>query len=229
MSIRPIAFLVAMLCTSFLYGGVIVSIDSGSLQGNGSTSIDVFARSSVGTLSLSGFNLTLQISGPTTRGTLSFSSGAGQVNTEHGDLRYVFFGVGDPDNFTHNVTSPTLLTATDFLNGSATVNLTTSNKLIATLELRHSQYPGLDPTGDTYEIHLLDDPQTFFYAILPGGISDDLTIDQESFDIGGSVRVNSAASTAVPEPSTAILLLALAGFLGFRQRRLLAWNSSAPN
>jgi len=104
----------------------------------------------------------------------------------------------------------------DYRNALPSITLTSTQQLLARLEVEHISSSPLDAVGNTFTIGLIDNGATEFWSDDLGTLS---TIDPASSQLSnfGTVTITSAA---VPEPGTfAVLAIAGVGFLGRKWQR----------
>ena len=199
-----------------LSAAIIVQVQNAFIATNGIGYVDVMIRStSTEDLFLAGCEF--EISGDATDGDLLFRST--QLSTEidvPGVIGYVF-GNLPTGNFFATTGSPFLtLIGGDFLNALPAISLTSTQQLLARLEVQHTSSTPLDAVGNTFTIGLVNNGFTEFHNDDLGTLS---AIDPASFQSSnfGTVTITSAA---VPEPGTfAMLAIAGAGFIGRKWRR----------
>lgn len=200
-----------------LSAAIIVEVQDAFIVADGVGYVDVMI-SSDGTedLFLAGYEF--QISGDATFGDLLFRPT--QLSTEidvPGPNGYVFGNVPTGNfNATPDFTFLTL-SGGDFLNALPAISLSSTQQLLARLEVEHfSTGSPLDAVGNTFRIGLIDNGATEFWSDDEQTLS---AIDPDSFELinSGMVTITSAA---VPEPGTfGVLAIAAASVLGRRLRR----------
>ena len=224
----------ALLCLCVLLpvpapalGDIIVDVQNASISAGGTGFVDVLI-SSTGTdnLFLTGYHF--EITGSVANGALQFRPNAFQTNAQQSvvaPVPYVFAGDTDSGNFFANRQDPTL---TQIIGGDNTlsgtgISLTSTQALLARLQVEHVTGTPLAAVGDTFTVKLINDDNG-----TPVDFTDDstqflndtlnnLTIDPLSYFGSGTITI---ASAAVPEPSTfAVLAIASAAVIGKRLRR----------
>lgn len=140
-----------------------------------------------------------------------------QMNSEQADANYVFAAsVPDTTNFTaiRDLTDPTIFIGSDTSSSGLSVTLSGIKKLLARVELESVTPHPEAAIGESFEIRLVDDGDTYFID----DQMNNLQIRTSSFSNFGSIRV------AAPEPSTfALLATGLALVAVFRR-----WQSAGP-
>lgn len=194
---------------------LVISVQSTTIFAGGSGFVDVLISStSSDSVDLVNYEFAITSVGSPS-GTLQFI--APQVYSEHGFANYVFASDPSVDGIFENSLSNSVLEAGDFTENFSGVPLTTSTQLLlARLELEHVLGPGQTAAlaaGEQFLVTLQNSAGTFF----EDENGDALTIDVASFDPGTITVV--AGATAVPEPSSLLLLAASGIGLITRKRR----------
>lgn len=208
-----------LLLSSASWADLIVDIQDASFSPGGTGFVDVLISSN-STDDLGRFSAKFQITQTSGGGVLAFQNDFDlnsadadrQTNSERSDGNYVFGGtLGTDASFvSQQVGNAQTLLQID--RSSADVTLDGGTKLLARLELTHL-LPAGTTTGGTYEISLASDPFTRF-QLLNG---EAVTIAAQSFD---SANFGTITVSAVPEPSSGLLLLSAFGIGMFRRRRI---------
>ena len=205
-----------LICSVPAYGAIIVQVQDASIAAGGTGFVDVLISSDglTGPDDLYSAVYQFKIDGLAVDGDLTFqSTQSDSETTEPGASGYVFGNV-PTGNFAAGSNTPfLLLDGSDFRGLLPPVTLTTTQQLLARLELQHTQ---LSPSavGNTFTISLENNAFTDFQSD-DGGTP--ATLDPISFSSFGTVTITSAA---VPEPGTFVALtIAAASFCGHRLRR----------
>lgn len=221
------------------YGDIIVQVQNASITSGGTGFVDVLI-SSTGTDNLYSAGYDFQIFGLQGNGSLIFRPSfnplspldpSNQTNSEqavNSPNAYVFLGDTDAANF-YAIQDPS---ETRMLGGDSTlstnnISLTSTQLLLARLEIQHVTGTPLAAIGDTFTIALVNNDN-----VTPVDLTDDSTLFQDNgfnpltFAAGsdpsaflnvGTVTITAAA---VPEPGTfAVLTIAAASWCGHRFRR----------
>lgn len=221
MSLFKTAFRILVFCSlsQAVFGAVIVEVGDASIAAGGTGFVDVWIRST-GTDSLYLAAYEFKIMGSEANGSLEFRSP--QLDSEQVDSDYVFFQDTVAANFfAVPDTDPTDLLGSDFTLSGVPIMLSTTNQLLARLELVHSSGSPVNAIGDMFTISLIKkNPLTLAdNSVFQDETFTDLSIDPLSFSGSGTITVTSAA---VPEPGT-FAALGLAAFTGgvrhLRRRR----------
>ncbi len=209
------------------FGDIILDVQDASISAGGTGFIDVLI-SSDGTDNLFRTAYHFEITDAVANGSLQFRPSVFQTNDQQSvvaPVPYVFGADTDPGNFFATRQDPTV---TQIIGGDNTlsgtgVSLTTTQTLLARLQVEHITGTPLAAVGDTFTVKLINSDNG-----MPGDFTDDstqflddssnnLTIDPLSYSGSGTITITSAA---VPEPSTlAVLAFVSATFIGRRWRR----------
>ena len=229
---RGLALLLVFAVGNCCRADLIVDIQDVQMQVGTERSVNVYVHNSDGEVNVGAYNLKFNISAPQagTAGTLEFQPTLDQSNSERSDADYIFSGKTG-SNFASvrqdaNGNRRQLVQSDDVVGyigfPGSTVLVGTTPKLVATLEIAHIRS---DATPSVFEISL--DPSSNFnvfnggpktVAIAPQSFatSADNVANGTHFTNFGIVRV-----TAVPEPSSSLLLLFTLGASAFRRRRCI--------
>lgn len=211
---RLCVFLLVLTCGSPLSAAIMVQVQNATITTGGTGFVDVLIEST-GSDNLASFGLEFQISAPTINGALRFSAvqssseTTAQAPPDVAD--YVF--LGDSINFSAVRQDPNEQGLVGGDDASANVPINGTQRLLARLELEHITATPLSAIGDTFTISLLNTGSTYFADELLTPLS----VDPFSFNSFGTVTITSAA--AVPEPGTALFLVASSALGLFWQRR----------
>jgi hypothetical protein len=209
------------------FGDIIVDVQDASISAGGTGFIDVLI-SSTGTDNLYLTSYHFEITGSVANGELQFRPNAFQTNVQQSvvaPVPYVFSGDTNSGNFFANRQDPTL---TQIIGGDSTlsgtgISLTSTQALLARLQVEHITGTPLAAVGDAFTVKLINDDNG-----TPVDFTDDstyflddslnnLAIDPLSYSGSGTITITSAA---VPEPSTfGVLGFASIAFIGKRWRR----------
>lgn len=208
-----------LLLSSASWADLIIDIQDASFSPGGTGFVDVLISSN-STDDLGIFSAKFQITQTSGGGFLAFQNKFElnsadtdrQKNSERSDGNYVFSGTLGRDAFFQSQPSINGQSLVQFDRSSADVTLDDGTKLLARLELTHG-LPAGTTTGGTYEISLVSESSTRF-QLLNG---DAVTIAAQSFD---SANFGTITVSAVPEPSSGLLLLSAFGIGMFRRRRI---------
>ncbi|MEZ6133642.1 MAG: PEP-CTERM sorting domain-containing protein [Pirellulaceae bacterium] len=211
---RLIFFLLAVLaaCSSSAQADLLIEFDNAQFGPNSLGSVDVFVT---GPDTIRQYNTTFLLTPVSGQGILEFRSSfdvndAGnsdrQSNSEVTDGSYVFFGSSRSFNSSVNENDKLQLVQSDISTAAAPP---TTRRLLARLELRHvlpvAEIPSF--TGAEYRIGLVQNidqtliDQTFFRTTSGAKFAPAAA----SFNNFGTINISSLS--AVPEPSSAVLLL----------------------
>ena len=219
--------IVVLSASTSCFGDIIVDVQNASISAGGTGFIDVLISSDV-TDNLFQSAYHFEITGSVANGSLQFRPSVFQTNVQQSvvtPVPYVFAGDTDPGNFFATRQDPTV---TQIIGGDNTlsgtgISLTTTQTLLARLQVEHITGTPLAAVGDTFTVKLINNDNG-----TPGDFTDDstqfkddllnnLTIDPLSYSGSGTITITSAA---VPEPSTfAVLGFASIAFIGKRWRR----------
>lgn len=220
--------LCACLSTSLpAVGDIIVEIQDTSIAAGGTGFIDVLI-SSTGTDNLFLTSYHFEITGSIANGDLQFRPDAFQTNVQQSvvaPIPYVFAGDTDAGNFFATRQDPVLtqIIGSDSTSSGTGISLTSTQALLARLQVEHITGTPLAAVGDTFTVTLInndngtpvdftDDSTQFLDDNF-----DNLTIDALSYSGSGTITITSAA---VPEPSTfAVLGFATITIVSRRWRR----------
>ena len=217
---------------------VIIEVQNASITAGGTGFVDVLI-SSTASEDLYSVGYEFEITGDVLNGSLEFrpsfdfmdpGNETNQTNTEQsvsGPIPYVFFPDTSVDNFFANNLDPLgkQLIGGDTRSIDENISLTSTQQLLARLEVHHITSTPEAAINKTFKIMLKNSGQTSFGSVANqgtlGDLSDDIVtplgIDGDSFTSFGTITITSAA---VPEPSTfAIMGLIAAGLFGKKLRR----------
>jgi hypothetical protein len=201
-------------------GGVIVSVQNGTIAAGGTGSVDVYIRSSSGSFDLYSTSYFLEITGTTTNGDLIFRDDADQTSeqqTVSGSVPYVFYGNTDSTNwFATRQTLATELVGGDFTTASTGVSVGTTDLLLARLQLQHISSTPASSVGDTFTIALKAVNETEFVDSALPPIP--FRIEPASYTNVGTFTILAGAS-AVPEPGGILASIAAVVVAAARYRR----------
>ncbi len=206
---------------------LILRFSSGTVESGGIGYIDLFAESN-GTDTFTLFNYKVEISEVllVNGGILEFQESFDsanplkQLSSEQEQSNYIFAGKSTFDNFTSVRQDPNRL---QLVGGDAEATVTPitisfgESYLLARLELQHiTPTPGLS-TG-TFRVSLLQDPNQSYFQNLD---LEDLDPNQPKIDPSSYSLLNSGivTITAVPEPSSILLVASAIGLAIVRRRR----------
>lgn len=207
---------------------LILSFGSGSVVSGGVGYIDLFVESGSSESTFTLFNYKVEISPVSVinGGILEFQesfdspNSLRQLSTEQGMTNYIFAGKSTFDNFTSVRQDPNRLQLVGGdveATGTPITILAGQSYLLARLELQHiTPTPGLS-TG-SFRVSLLQDPAQSYFQDLDLDDSDPAQpkIDPLSYSIANSGTVT---ITAVPEPSSMLLVGGAFGIAAFVRRR----------
>ena len=225
--LKNLVFSIAIVaCSLPASGAIIVQVQDTTISSGGTGFVDVFIRST-GTedLYFSGYRFQITDS-PNVLGELDFQSTQSDSETAVvGPPAYVF-GNTATGNFAATKSAPFVLDGGDFLNSLPAISLTTTNQLLARLEIQHTEASPFS-VPSTFTIALINDPLfTEFWSDDVGTLS---TIDGSSF-LSSNFGTITVTAAAVPEPGTfAVFSFAAACFGGHRLRRRRSASANSDN
>lgn len=202
-----ICFVLALCNFSVCRADVIIDIVPTSIPVGGTALVDVYARSSSGTVGVVLYSLKLAIeSVGTVDGDLKFKDP--QSNLVHGDGSYLFAGKTNAGNWVSNV-SPDFLSVTvsDETSDGFDASLgARGSLLLARLQLEHFTASSGLAIGDEWKISVVNDGTNVF-----------------ANELGETVAFSSSGpatlTVVTPEPSTCVIAGSVGAFFAWRARK----------
>jgi len=212
------ALMTLILSVGQVDGGVMVTVQDGTISAGGTGYLDIYIRSSSGSFDLYSTSYSLEIMGTTTNGDLIFRDDFDQTSeqqTVSGSVPYVFYGNTDPLSwFATRQTLATELVGGDMTTASTGVSVGTTDLLLARLQLQHISGTPVSAVGDTFTIALKAVNETEF---LDSGLNS-FRIEPASYTNIGTFTILAGAS-AVPEPGGILASIAVVVVAAARYRR----------
>ncbi len=204
--------LIVWIASTTSHAGLIVEFESVQMEPGRVGSIDVYVRSSDGTDLVAQYNTLFRITRISGQGILEFQPTAEQSNSETLEPNYVFFGDSNDFLSTSEDSNKNELTQGDIAFVDVRLDAAIANRrLLGRLEMIHRLPADQLSTfaGAEYQVSLVRN--TTFFA--REDLNTLVPIEEASFTNFGTVTF-----AAVPEPSSALMLLVALYSIGSRRR-----------